>query len=283
MDSNQVQTALEGLPLGDIRWYEKIASTNDEATAWAGAGAPDLALVVASEQTAGRGRSGRTWLSPPGSSLSFSLVICPGHVQPSFISRFTALGAVSVAASLQAQYALPARIKWPNDVLVYGNKVCGVLAEASWQDDRLLAVILGIGINVASDPSMTAALTQSGLAFPAASLQDILHQPVDPLEVLRAVLKEMIFWLPQLETQTFLDAWETNLAFRSQWVRVERALPAQSGQESSLAVLEGELLGLAQDGSLRLRTPSGEQTLLQTGEVHLRSAKPLMSAGIAAS
>jgi BirA family transcriptional regulator, biotin operon repressor / biotin---[acetyl-CoA-carboxylase] ligase len=277
MDVYQVQAALNGLPLGDIRYYDRIGSTNDEAARWAAAGAPHLALVVASEQTAGRGRRGRTWFSPPGSSLSFTLVIHPADPHPRFTSRFTALGALSVAASLQKHYDLPARIKWPNDVLVQQFKVCGVLAEASWIGSRLRAVVLGIGINIAPDPIMTATLARSALPLPAASLQDFLHQPVNPLEVLQCALQELISWLPQLASHTFLQAWEDRLAFRNEWVRVE-----QAGADPQPAVLEGNLLGLSSDGSLRLRTTAGEEIHINTGEVHLRPSSPHKPARLAA-
>jgi len=101
--------ALDGLPLGGLRYFERIGSTNDEAAGWVGTGAPDLALVVADEQTSGRGRAGRTWFTPPGAALAFSLVLrslpvtrgeAP-HSHPEIVSRLTALGALARALALR--------------------------------------------------------------------------------------------------------------------------------------------------------------------------------------
>ena len=281
MDVDQIQAALAGLPLGGIRWYEKIGSTNDVASQWAAAGAADFALVLAGEQTAGRGRSGRVWLSPPGSSLSFSFILHPGRFQPDLLPHLTALGAMAVVRVLQNTYNLPARIKWPNDVLVYRKKVSGVLVEASWIGDHLKGAVLGIGINVASNPSMAAALDQSVLPFPPTSLQDLLDRSVDCLEILRLVLQEMIVWLPRLNTGSFLNIWEENLAFRGERVWVDQSYSDQdfnkNAQETNFQ--EGTLLGLFPDGSLRLLSTDGETIRITAGEVHLRPAKPPISAG----
>ena len=272
MNLDQIQSALAGVPLGGIRWYEKIGSTNDEAARWAAEGAPDLALVIAAEQTAGRGRSGRTWLSPAGSSLSFSLVLRLDHLASQYASRLTALGALAVANSLQKEYHLPAVIKWPNDILIDQKKVCGILAEASWHGDNLEAVILGIGINVAPNPSMTAAIAQSAFSFPVTSLEEQLHQPIDSLDLLCSILKELNLWLPQLASQAFLHAWEANLAFLGEWVQVNWTLPNQQSTMNSFPnnPQEGLLLGLNSDGSLRLLNTSSELIHIKAGEVHLR-------------
>ena len=131
-----LQESLSDLPLGEIRYYEQIGSTNTIAKQWAHAGAPDLSLVVADEQTAGRGRLDRIWVTHPGAALAFSLVMQlqsqstpPAPRQEKVLPFLTALGAVAVSAALRQEFGLTTEIKWPNDVLLNRRKVSGVLAE----------------------------------------------------------------------------------------------------------------------------------------------------------
>ena len=157
MNQSLLETRLADLPLGGIRYFERIGSTNDEAAAWLKQGCPDLALVVADAQSAGRGRAGRKWFTPPGAGLAFSLVLRAGDATRQLLAqgntaRLNGLGALAVCQALQEQHSLPAQIKWPNDVIVNGRKLAGVLAEAHWLGSELSAVVLGIGINLAPHP-----------------------------------------------------------------------------------------------------------------------------------
>ena len=267
-----MQASLNGLALGPLRYYERIGSTNDEAARWAASGAPDLALVVADEQTAGRGRMGRSWYTPPGAALAFSLVLRPsqaaapvGHAA----THLTALGALALATALESLYGLPAEIKWPNDVLVQRRKLAGILAEAQWQGEALQAVILGIGVNV--EPGSVP--DDPELNFPATSVAGCLaaqgERPpaVDRLELLRAMLEQLLGWRAQLGTPRFLQAWEERLAFKGEWVRLLR----HEGGEAAYP-LEGMVLGLDPNGALRLGDRAGRVHAIQAGEVHLRAS-----------
>jgi BirA family biotin operon repressor/biotin-[acetyl-CoA-carboxylase] ligase len=261
MDFATLSQALSGLPLGGLRYYPQISSTNDEAAHWAEAGAPDLALVVADEQTGGRGRAGRRWFTPPGAALAFSLVLkdTPPTAKSgtsAVITRLTALGALGVAESLQHDYGLDAQIKWPNDVLLGGRKVGGVLVEAGWLGDRPLAVILGVGLNVSPQSVPPEAET----LFPAACLHTYLETPPSRPELLRQILARLIAWRPRLEEPAFLQAWEAHLAFRDEWVSVTQ------GAENR----QGRLLGLESDGRLRLQDRDGKHFSISAGEIHLR-------------
>lgn len=277
MDGETLIQKLAGLSLGAVRYIEKTGSTNDDAARWASAGAPDLSLLVADEQTAGRGRLGRQWFTPRGAALAFSLVLRPDRSveqddslsnegqEPSLpypsIGRLTALGAVATSEALLRRYGLAAQIKWPNDVLLDGRKVAGILAEAHWQGDRLLAVILGIGINV----TPAALPAEERLLFPATSVEAVLQQPVDRLDLLRAVLEELLTWRARLDTPEFLRMWEDRLAYKDEWVEL---VDAGVGEDSS--PVEGHVLGLEVDGSLRLRDRRGQVFTLHIGEVRLR-------------
>jgi len=270
MDQRAVEAALADSGLGAVKYFDSLGSTNVEAACWAESEAPDWALVVADEQTAGRGRAGRTWVTLPGVALAFSLVLRPSAEEMSVWQRLTALGALAVAQALRQRYRLPALIKWPNDVLVEGLKVCGVLAEATWSGSLLTALVIGIGINVAPgsvDPQM---LPPKSLNFPAGCVETALGAPVDRLELLHAVLGELMSWRKRLSSPEFWQAWEEWLAFRGEWVKV---VPGESWPEESL-VQEGLLLGLAPDGGLRLRNRAGETVTVRLGEVRLISADP---------
>jgi BirA family biotin operon repressor/biotin-[acetyl-CoA-carboxylase] ligase len=281
MRLTQLEESLADLPLGGVRYFDCVGSTNDVAAQWVAQTAPDLALVVADEQTTGRGRAGRHWYTPPGSALAFSLVMYPTLEQHGSPSRLTALGALAVCEALKNRYQLLAKIKWPNDVLVGDKKVAGVLAEAQWTGGRLSAVILGIGINVAPASVEAALAHETELRFPATSVESALGRPVDRLELLHAVVAGILNGRKRLGAPDFLQDWEANLAYRHEWVQV---LPggiagefSKIDEKAPASVQEGQVIGLSKDGSLKLQTRTGEVLTLPVGEVRLRPVKPGMA------
>ena len=162
MNEGRLRKALSSVPIGELRYFDSIGSTNDEALTWASQGATDLSMVIADEQTAGRGRSRRKWFTPPGSALAFSLILRPSKVELVFPTRITGLGALALTDAL-LPIGLAPKIKWPNDILIKGRKVAGILVESVWSGDVLLASILGMGVNVlkASTPP------KDGIGFPS--------------------------------------------------------------------------------------------------------------------
>src|SRR5919107_919126 len=134
-----------------VEVHEALASTQERARELARAGTPHGTLVVAGIQTGGRGRLGRHWGSPEG-GLWMSMVLRPGF-EASLASRITQTAAVGVAGALR-EVGVEARIKWPNDLLVGGKKICGILAESGVRPDRRLDyAVLGIGMNANLDPA----------------------------------------------------------------------------------------------------------------------------------
>jgi BirA family biotin operon repressor/biotin-[acetyl-CoA-carboxylase] ligase len=259
MVDSYLKSQLDSLPLGGWRYEESIGSTNDAALAWAENGAPDLSLVVADQQTLGRGRFQRRWITHPGAALAFSLILRPTPGELDYLARFSALGAVAIVEALGTSLGLPAEIKWPNDVLLNGHKAAGILVENAWTGSDLKAVIIGIGINVSPaavpDPTL--------LMYPATSLETILGKPVDRWSVLHQVLSSLIGWRKRLASPEFQNALENRLAFKNQWVRISGSLgPDQMGQ----------VIGIDPDGSLRLRSADGSSFTVSAGDVSLRSA-----------
>lgn len=275
MDQRTLESSLADLHIPAIRYYSTVGSTNDTAATWLTQGAPDGALVVADEQTSGRGRGDRRWFTRASLDLAFSLIIYPPKSEALFMPRLTALGAVAVRYALQRNYNLQPQIKWPNDVLIERQKVAGVLAEAQWSGDQINAAILGIGINVTSG-SISDEITPRGeMNFPATSLEDVLKHKIDRLELLHHVLKEFLYWKPRIHTNDFLSEWESCLAFRGEWVRVttgasygKDGLPVDL-EQAPRTIQEGKVLGLAPDGSLKLLAQSGEVLIVRVGEVRL--------------
>ena len=270
MNLDLLHKALHGLPLGDLRFFARIDSTNNEAVYWAEQGAPDLSLVVADEQTAGRGREGRRWFTPPGSALAFSLVIktfeAAGNLETSqILSRLTGLGALAVSEALRRDYGLLAEIKWPNDVLLERRKVAGVLAEAHWIGEQLSAVILGVGVNVSPDSVPPA----GEVVFPADCVETVLGRPVERLELLRAILVHLLAWRGQMGQAQYLQAWEQRLAFRGEWVQI---VSGAGGTQTPPETLPNrvQIIGLDVHGGLVVKDQSGKSLVLHTGEVRLK-------------
>jgi len=264
MNQIELKRALSKLPLGDVRYFDSIGSTNNEALAWAASGAKDLSLVIADEQTAGRGRLDRKWFTPKGTALAFSLILRPTTEEKPHLTRTVGLAALAVADSLRTRglvhgTAAPVtQIKWPNDVLLNGRKVAGILVESVWSGEEVDCVVIGIGMNVAKGAVPSAELLQ----FPATSLEEWLGPHVQREKVLHDILAGIIALRPHIGTDSFIASWEKALAFRGEQIQVE----AGSGSP-----VTGKLLGLESDGSLRLSAEDGKSITVRFGDVRLRS------------
>ena len=256
MDEISLKAALREFALGGLRFLPSTGSTNDDALVWATSGAKDMSLVLADEQTAGRGRMGRKWFTPPGSALAFSLIIRPQGREREAIGRFSGLGALALVEVLK-KHGIVAQIKWPNDVLINEKKTAGILVETVWMGNEVDSVVLGMGVNVTSD----SVPSSEGLNFPATCIQAEGPNALPRLDLLKALLTELIPLRATLASDEFLRAWEKALAFRGRTVRV------WVGETEPVI---GQILGLEPDGSLRVGTVRGEIRVIRFGEVHLR-------------
>jgi BirA family biotin operon repressor/biotin-[acetyl-CoA-carboxylase] ligase len=250
-----LRKSLAGLPLGGVRYFDVLGSTNDAALEWAAAGAPDFSIVVADEQTSGRGRMGRKWFTPPGSALAFSLILRPAAAEQASPALFAGLGALALVDALKS-YGLAAQIKWPNDVLLNRKKVAGILVETVWLGDEVDCVVLGMGVNVTPGAVPPAA----ELNFPATCVQAEGAASIERFDLLHSLLVAIGRWRQRLGTPAFMQAWESVLAFRGEEIQIW-----QGAEENFLAVIEG----LDADGSLRVLA-GGQLRRLNFGEIHLR-------------
>jgi BirA family biotin operon repressor/biotin-[acetyl-CoA-carboxylase] ligase len=245
-------------PIGDPVWYlPETSSTNDVAARLAGEGATQGTTVIASAQTAGRGRMGRGWHSPPGAGLYVSVVFRDQRLAP----MLTLAGGVAVADGIQAATGLPVEIKWPNDIVIREGsgrsrrlKLAGILAEASTGAEGLQHVILGFGINVRHAPY------PPELAGIATSLETELGRPVNEGSVLAETLAALRSQVQRLEAEdvpAILDRWRTlaPLAVGStvEWDRAD-------GRR------RGTTAGIDNDGALLVRE-AGATERISSGEV----------------
>jgi len=256
MDENAFRKLLSDLPLGGLRYFGQVGSTNDEALAWATKHAPDLSLVYAEQQTSGRGRMGRRWFTPPGAALALSLLLRPSGTEREHIALFSGLGALALVTALK-KYGITAQIKWPNDVLIDRRKVAGILVETVWMGARAESVVLGIGINVTPESLPP----PEALTFPATCVLSEAPGPVERFDLLHILLEAIIAWRPKLASDAFLGAWDASLAFRGETVQVW-----VGEAEPTL----GQVAGIEAEGNLRLSLSTGETSVVRFGDVHLR-------------
>jgi BirA family transcriptional regulator, biotin operon repressor / biotin---[acetyl-CoA-carboxylase] ligase len=171
----------------DIRVVAETGSTNADLLAEAADGTPEGAVLVAEAQSAGRGRIGRSWVSPPRAGLTFSVLLRPGLVPAAARSWVPLLAGVALASSLQADAAVDARLKWPNDVLVGGAKLAGILAERTGD-----AIVVGVGVNVSAGRDELPVTGATSL--PATSLALAGAACLDRQRLLAGMLAELERW-----------------------------------------------------------------------------------------
>lgn len=259
MDQFILQQLLSDLSLGEVRYRQETASTNDEALQWLEQGAPDASMVCAGIQTRGRGRMERTWYSTPGASLAFSLILNASLMQLETIPLLAPYAGLAVCKALEDSLGLSPSIKWPNDVLLNDKKVAGILTEAVWDGSACKGVVIGIGVNVASG----AVPPVQVVAFPAGSVEGAAGRQVDRWELLHAVMAELFRNRSTIGSADFFREWEERLAFRG--AQVEVIPPAGSR-------ILGRVMGISPAGSLRIGLDDGTTKDVEAGDVSLRPA-----------
>jgi BirA family biotin operon repressor/biotin-[acetyl-CoA-carboxylase] ligase len=224
----------------------------DEARTWLSEGAPHGALVIADEQTSGRGRLNRAWQTPMGSALAVSVVL---RTAPQALSAVSMLGGLAVADMLDGLGVPAVGLKWPNDVLIDKAKVSGVLAEAHWDGIALRGVVLGIGVNVSVDFAGTA------LAGEAVSVEAVLCRPVDRLAMLVSLIAHLEAGVPLLGSAALFQRWRSRLVTLGQRVHVQGVMPFWGTAED-----------VDDDGALWVRDDEGLRRRVIAGDVRVRPA-----------
>ena len=267
-----------------IHRFAEIGSTNDECLRLAAAGAPGGTAVVADRQTAGRGRHGRAWSSPPGTGLYVSLLVrlggppggrsLPGKsevrspksevLSPTLLPLVAGVAAArAVAAILRAagDDGAEVRLKWPNDVLLNGRKLAGILVEGSFDPDGGFAAAVGLGVNVSTLPQDLPPRT----LYPATSILDETGVLADREALLQTWLSEMdaalALWQSPDGAARLVSAWNALDANAGRSVRIALAAD-EDGSES----VDGVDIGISSCGALRLRLASGEVRDILAGD-----------------
>lgn len=236
----------------------ETASTNADAFRLAEQGAEEGTVVIADAQSGGKGRRGRVWSSPPGVNLYCSIVLRPA-IMPHEAPQLTFLSAVAVARAIEGTTALKPEIKWPNDVLINGRKVAGLLNEMSAETDGINFVILGIGVNL----NMTAAQFPADVRTPATSLLLEHGRPVNRVQFAAAMLGELDRLYSDFLRQGFgpvRDEWQQRCNAKGREVVVS---------EAGVDTVRGTFHGIDGDGALLLRFPDGMVERILSGDVRV--------------
>ncbi len=239
---------------GTILYFDRIDSTNTAAARLAHEGAAEGTVVIAETQTHGRGRLGRTWVSPPFANLYLSIILRP----PLRTAEAPVLALVVGLATAEAlgTWTPLVGLKWPNDVLINGRKAAGILTEMDSAQDRVRSVIAGIGVNV---NGRTAALPLE-LRDKATSLRDAVGHPVDRVDVAHRLLSRLEARYDEFVRQGFA-------ALRGPWDALSCLHERRVEIEDGARRYAGTVAGLADDGRLRLRTDAGEEVFVVAGDV----------------
>jgi len=237
-----------------IHHYYQVDSTMNEAARLAAAKAPQGALVVAEEQTAGRGRFGRSWFSPRGTGLYFTLILRP-KLAPAAAPILTLLAGVAVAEALAELTDLPTDVRWPNDVLIRGKKCCGILVEMTAQPERVEHVQIGVGVNV----NQTAIPAE--LAAEATSLRRETGRAFSRVEILVSILDRMERYYDLLQERGAAPIVE-RFGEISSYARGKRVRVTDGPR-----VLTGVTVGLSPEGMLLVRRDDGQTESVLSGVV----------------
>ncbi len=228
-----------------VHYFPEVTSTMDEAAAFARKGCPEYSVVVAERQTKGRGRLQRVWQSELG-GLYFTMILRP-KVPPTESPLINLAAALDLAHALKALYAIETQLKWPNDVLVEGRKLAGILSQMAAEADRIDFVNLGVGINVHNDTR--------GVEPPAVSVAQLTARPVSRANLL------IEFW-DRLQRRLDQGLSGVVAEWKSQAVTLGRQVVVRTLTDT----FEGKAIDLQEHGGLILETADGERKTIFYGD-----------------
>lgn len=242
-------------------YYESVDSTNDRIKEQARLGAEEGLVISAGHQTAGKGRIGRKWESPTHDSISTSMLLRPSDISLEAIPTITVVAAMAVRDAISRLYGLEGQIKWPNDIVLNGKKICGILTEMEMRENKVWYVVVGIGVNVHNKNF------PEEIAFKATSVDLELEKTTGGVGHRSQLTKEIWISFQKyynifIETQDMSglkEEYERYLANRGNRVRIE-------AQEDSY---EAMALGITNRGELIIDV-EGEERIVRTGEVSVR-------------
>lgn len=260
----EVISAAELMSRSNTKWAGKrvyyrreTESTNEDAKDLAEDGREHGSLVVAESQTGGKGRRGRSWVSPPGTSIAFSLLLRPDF-EPNKASMLTIIMAVAVAEVLSKLTELDVKIKWPNDVLINKKKVCGILTEMDAEMDYIHNVIVGVGINANND------VFPEEIAMTATSIRLEKGERISRSDIILGIMDYFEFYYEEFvktgDLSVFVDLYDSYLINRNNQVKVLDPKGEYTGTAT----------GINDYGELIVQKDDGEFVRVSSGEVSVR-------------
>jgi BirA family biotin operon repressor/biotin-[acetyl-CoA-carboxylase] ligase len=256
LTGEDIQAAVTTQTFGKhIHCLDRVDSTNLFARRLAEAGAPEGEIVFAEEQTQGRGRLGRSWFSPGRLNLYFSLILRPAFA-PAQASQITLMAAVALAESLEAVLGEAPEIKWPNDILVAGKKLAGILAESTCEGRQIKFVILGIGVNV----NLPLASLPEPLRARATSLFELSGREWERNKLAGLLIQGLECCYKDLTEKGFRE-------MATRWERYFRLKGADIEVRMLNQVLRGTAMGIDAEGALIVRDPGGAMQRVVAGDV----------------
>jgi BirA family biotin operon repressor/biotin-[acetyl-CoA-carboxylase] ligase len=235
--------------------YDCVPSTIDAAASLAAENVDEGTVVVAESQSGGRGRLGRSWSSPPGSGIWTSIILRP-LIPPRDAPKLTLLTAVAVASVLQKHYGINARIKWPNDVVVSGRKICGALTELVAEQDAVRYAIVSFGLNV----NQTRSRFPADVADLATSMRIETGRRIERPDVLRTILRELDSLYATFKNDAGADILKR---WREHSCTLGKRVTIRLREE----IIEGMARDLADDGSLIVESDAGLIRQISYGDV----------------
>ena len=263
LSAEKIKNNLNSLRIGsEILVFDAVDSTNDLAKQYLEKDAAEGLVLIADSQTSGRGRMGRSWVSFPGVGLYLSVILKP-QILPRRVPQLTLLAGLATTLAINEFTRKKARLKWPNDILLNGKKLCGILCETHSTQNGKAGVIVGIGINV----NHTITDFPDDLKSSATSLMIETGNPVDRLALVRTLIgnldQQYDAYLGNGE-QTVIEKWLENSDM------VGKKITVTQGKSAT----RGTALGLDSQGRLLMLSEKGEELAFDSGEVSLHSSAP---------
>ncbi|HYA15181.1 MAG TPA: biotin--[acetyl-CoA-carboxylase] ligase [Syntrophales bacterium] len=257
---NEIQEGLTTIIFGkvDIAYFRETDSTNLRAKLLASDGAPEGTVVVAESQTRGRGRRGRSWFSPSGEGIYTSIILRPS-ISPNEAPKLTLMASVAVAETLLSMTSLKnINIKWPNDILINGRKIAGILTEISMEMDRIDYIVVGVGINV-NTPYKSLPLDIQDIAT---SVLMETGKPFPRIALLRAYLEWLEIYYDTFKTRGFEP-------IMNRWKSLADIVGHRVSVDMIDRVRVGEVIDIDKDGFLILKEDAGSIERIISGDVTL--------------
>jgi BirA family biotin operon repressor/biotin-[acetyl-CoA-carboxylase] ligase len=247
-----------------VVYRSTTGSTNDDARALAAAGEPEGTVVVADEQTGGRGRAGKSrWLTPPNTCIAISALLRP-ILEPEALPALAAVCGVAAVEAVRSATGIKAVLKWPNDVMVGDRKLGGILVDSAIAGGRVDCAVAGLGLNVNLPASAFGDLPDA--AVPPTTLLDELRHEVSRENLLIVLLRELDRWYGTIRSGHAFGVWR---AYRERLATLGQRVRVSAGDEA----VEGLAEDLASDGGLVVRLDDGTRRTFAYGEVTARGVQ----------